>query len=302
MVTLLVTFFFLKGVNANSEVYDYGVYFNQYFHDPQVHLHNLTAQEQMVFNLIHRRNSDDFGGVNTSIFNFQYRFGKNINKNSSEVGFQLFSDREGALIRRNRMLPYYARHLRVNKVHKLAAGIGIGFYNFLIKSEGVFEGASDFALDASFFLKFYGNKSSIQLTVNQATNSDVRPVDQVIILGRSFHLFAHYDFTVNKHLNLKPSFFSRYAKKNSAVLQDFTFGLGAQAIIEKKVSVGSTFEYNSGYNFSLGLTNIPIMKDFLDVEIAYSVPGAVSERTNVQMFEIILMYKLNKNNTGKGLL
>jgi hypothetical protein len=293
-VAFLLTSPLLNGLRANSEVYDYGIYFNQYFHDPQVHLHNLTAREQMVFNLIHRRNSNDFGGVNTSIFNFQYHFGKNINKNSSEIGLQLFSDREGALIRRNRMLPYYAKHLRVNKVHKLAAGIGIGFYNFLIKSEGIFEGASDFALDASFFLKFYGDKSSIQLTVNQATNAEVRPVDQSIILGRSFHLFAHYDFILNRHLQIKPSILGRYAKKNSAILQDFTFGAGTQLIVEKKVSVGSTFEYNSGYNFSLGLTDVPILKDFLDLEIAYFVPGAVSERTNVQMFEIILLYKLNK--------
>lgn len=282
--------------SAQNEIYDYGIYFNQYFNDPQVNLRHLQPEDNLNFHLVHRRNSNDFGGINTSIFNVQYRFGKNPKKGSSELGLQIFSDREGELIRRNRVLPYFAKHLKINANYSVAGGVGVGFYNFHINSDGVFEGASAFALDASAFVQLHSKRTSVQLTVNQATNAQVIPVDQAIVLGRSFNFFASHLFKLNRTFEIKPSVLGRYAKKNSDILTDYTFGVGTHLIVEKKVSLGSSFEYNSGYNFSVSILRIPIPKDFLDVEISYFVPSSISERTNVQMFEIALICTLKKNN------
>lgn len=286
-----LTVLFCDKMSAQESVYERPIYFNQYFNDPQVNAIPLKREDRAVFTLSHRRNSNDFGGVNTSVFSGLFKLGKDDSK-FGVLGLQMLNDREGSLIQRNRVLPSYTQHLRVSSKFNMAGGIGLGFYNFLISGDGTFEGASDFGLDVSFLVKLYGEHSNIQFSVNQATNSKIVPVQQEIVLGRSFNLFMNRIFKVNNFLSIVPSAYGRYSKEQDLPLSGLVFGGGTHLLFDNQVLAGMSYEYEGGYNFFAGLNGMSGKNSNLSFELSYFVPSNNSGRTNVQMFELMLKYLL----------
>lgn len=299
VVTVVACFCEVEELSAQLSVYEQPIYFNQFFNDPQINSVPLLDDKKVVFTLAARRNSNDFGGVNTSIFTGLFKLGKSDASKFGVFGLQVLNDKEGALIQRNRLLPSYTQHIRVSKKYNVAGGVGLGFYNFLIKSDLPFEGASDFTLDLSFLVKFYSENTNIQITVNQASNSKVIPVVQEIILGRSFNLFANHQFKLADYLSIIPSAYGRMSKEQELPPSGFAFGVGTHFLIDNLSTVGVSYEYKSGYNFFAGLKEMKVLNSKLSFELSYFVPGAKSQRTNVQMFELVVKYFLIKKKSEK---
>ena len=102
-IKLLVLLFLSATYNvvAQTRVYEQPVYYNQYFNDPQINSNNFKPNESAIFLLGHKRNNNNFGGVNTSIFSGTYNLKKKDSDSKVIIGLQFISDREGFLIRRN---------------------------------------------------------------------------------------------------------------------------------------------------------------------------------------------------------
>lgn len=281
-------------VVAQTSVYEQPIYFSQFFNDLQVNSNNFKSNEIAIFSLGHKRNSNNFGGVNTSFFSALYNLDKTKENRKSVIGLQFINDKEGFLIRRNRFTPSYTHHIKVSPSLNLAGGIGVGFYNFVIKADEAFEGATAYALDASFLLKLYSPKLNIQFSVNQATNSKVVPVQQEIILGRNFNLFTSYRFQLDDQFEIVPSILNRYSRDQNTPYSGYLFAIGSHFIFNKIVSTGLSFEYENGFNFFAGLNDFKVGNSVINFELSYFVPSSKSLRTNVQMFELTLKYRLNR--------
>jgi hypothetical protein len=295
-LSIAFLFAFLFQLHCQNSTFERPIYFNQYFNDPQINSNNFRPADKAIFSLGHRRNTNDFGGVTTSIFSLQYKLGKNTKKGHSVIGCQLMGDKEGFLIRRNRFLGSYAKHLKMSSTFNVAGGLALGFYNFLIKGDGTYEGSSAFAFDAAFLLKLYTDHFNVQLSVNQATNSNITPVTQEIILARTFNLFASHRFVVNHQLEITPNFMNRYSIEDSSPLSGYLFGGGSQFLFSSIFMTGLNYEHKNGFNFSAGFKKIKILNSELEFDLSYFVPNSTNKGSNIQTFELFVRYLLNVKN------
>ncbi|MFT6715635.1 MAG: hypothetical protein ACJA0Q_000262 [Saprospiraceae bacterium] len=295
LLTIFLCSFFYQA-HCQSSTYEIPIYFNQYFNDPQVNSNNFRQDDKAVFSLGHKRNTNNFGGVTTSIFSLQYKLKEKSEKGKSVIGCQFMGDKEGFLIRRNRFLASYARHLKMSSTFNVAGGLALGFYNFLIKGDGSYQGSSAFAFDAAFLLKVYSGHSNFQFSVNQATNSSITPVQQDIILGRSYNLFASHRFVVGRQLEITPNVMNRYSKEQSAPLSGYLFGGGSQFLFSSIFMTGLNYEHKNGFNFSAGFKKIKILNSELEFDLSYFVPNSTNTGSNIQTFELFVRYLLNVKN------
>lgn len=282
-----------KGQDINYEI---PVYFSQYFNDPQVTGAFLTGNESGSLTLGHRRNSNNFGGINTSIFSGTFKSSSDGSKPHHEYGFQAVHDQEGFLISRSRAYATYSYNLKFNSNYYLGGGSSLGFYNFNVKADGSFEGLSKFAFDGAFFIKWYSEKLQLQFNINQFPNSSIQPILQKTVLTRNAGLYGSYKFKIATKTHLTTSFNGNFSKKTTNPFSGFNGKLGTKVLLVDKISTGMSLEFKNGYYFFMGMENINLMKASLDIELSYFVPLPSSNRVNIQLFEIMLKYNfLTKN-------
>lgn len=286
---------------SQNETYELPVYYGQFFNDPQVNTLGFNNQSDLKLSLAHRRNSNNFGGINTSLFSSQFKLKTKKEDSHHTVGLQIISDKEGFLIRRNRAAITYGRHLKMNDIFNIAGGFSAGFYNFSITSNDVTGGYSSYAFDGSFSLAMYSDKTKIGLNINQFTNSTIRPVDQDIILMRHLNLFVSHSFKISEEVNFIPNIGSRYSKNNNSVFTGFAGSLGAQFLFKEKFMAGASAEKSNGYYFFGGFEQIPLWSSSINLTLSYFVPNGKNFRSNVQLFEIFISSDINiKNNQDRG--
>ena len=288
-------------VKAQDVVYELPIYYGQFFNDPQINTLGFESNEGIKLSLAHRRNSNNFGGINTSMFAGQFKLKSKNDKAYHSLGMIIVSDKEGFLIRRNRASINYGRHLKMNEKFNIAGGFSAGFYNFSIVSNEVTGGYSNYAFDGSFSLSLYNETTKIGLNLNQITNSTIRPVDQDIVLARHLNVFASHQFKVGEEVDFIPSLMSRYSKKSTSVFSGFSGSASFQFLFSEKFMAGVSLEKGNGLYFFGGVENIAVWNSLLDVNPSYFVPNGSNQRSNVQLFEVFIAYKINsKNNKDRG--
>lgn len=286
---------------GQNESYELPVYYGQFFNDPQVNTLDYNNESDLKISFAHRRNSNNFGGINTSLFSSQFKLKAKKEDSHHTIGVQMISDKEGFLIRRNRAAITYARHLKMNDKFNIAGGFSAGFYNFSIVSNDVTGGYSSYAFDGSFSLAMYSDKTKIGLNINQFTNSTIRPVDQDIILMRHLNLFVSHSFKLGEEVNFIPNLISRYSKNNNSVFTGFVGSLGAQFLFKEKFMAGASAEKSNGYYFFGGFEQIALWNSNINLTLSYFVPNGKNLRSNVQLFEVFISSDINfKNNIDRG--
>lgn len=278
-------------LNAQS-FYELPFYFGQFYNDPLIDQSSILKDDKTNFILGHRRNSNNFGGVNTSIAGISHRLKSDNTKGFNLLSINFLNDNEGFLISRNRAYLGYARHTKINENYFLAGGLTLGFYNFAIKPDDTFSGASDAAIDGNLKIKFYSNSFQILLTANQIFNSTVQPIEQKTILTRHYNFVIKKNFKISDQIESNNDLLLRWSKETQNVNSGIIFGIHTELLFIKTVLVGATYEYKKGIYYSVGIKEIPGLKINAGLEISYLVPSLNSQVTNLNQFEITIHYKL----------
>jgi hypothetical protein len=299
LAILLLLFSSFTGAFAQNAVYELPIYYGQYFNDPQVNSLKFDEDQDLKLLLGHRRNNNNFGGINTSIFSAQYKLKDKSANHHHSIGLQFVNDREGFIIRRNRAYLNYGFHLKVSDDFKFATGVSTGFYNFSVEANSVTGGYSNFAFDGGLRLSLYSKETEVGLTFNQITNSSIQPIDQPIILGRHLNLLVKHSFVLGENVNLIPSLVIRMSKKTTSAYSGLGGTLGLQCQLKEKFSFGMSFENKNGFYFFAGLDNIKIKNSSLDINLSYFTPSYKSIKTNVQLFEVFLGYDISFEKKAK---
>lgn len=279
----------------SAQAYELPIYYGQYFNDPQINPIQLREAIDYQFSLGHRRNGQQFAGVNTSLFSGQMKLGQEGKSGFHEVGLHLISDREGFVIRRNRLGAKYARHQRISSNYMLAAGMYLGTMNYAIKSNDVTGGFSSYALDGIISLKLYNEKTAIGFSINQVTNARITPVNSEIILPRHLNAFIQHRFVANDHFTFIPSLYSRYIGQQTRLHNEFSLAGGLRMLIRNKFMAGFNSETKQGSYVLLGIENIAFTKSVMSLNLAYFIPNRNAIAGNVQRFEVFLRYQLKNN-------
>ncbi len=283
-------------VNAQTQVYELPVYFGQFFNDPQINGIGLYDGQEIGLTMGHRRNSNNFGGVNTSLFSGRFKLKSKNDEAFHSLGVNFTNDKEGFLLRRNRFSMSYARHLKISNQFNLAGGFSAGFYNFSVVSNDAIGGLSSYAFDGSFSLSLYNKTTRVGLDVNQFTNSSIQPLDQEIILARHLNLLVSHRFNlIEEDLKFTPTIIGRYSKSGKSVFSGLGLTLGGQFLFKDKFMAGLSQEKSNGMYFFLGIIDINMGSSLLDIDFSYFIPNQGNLRSNVQLFEIFVSYDINLN-------
>jgi|GEM_PF-1906922 len=293
---LMLTISIVNGY-SQSKAYELPVYYGQFFNDPQINTLGFNNKSDLKISLAHRRNSNNFGGINTSLFSAQFKLKSKKESSHHSAGLKFVSDKEGFLIRRNRAALTYGRHLKMNEKFNIAGGFSAGFYNFSITSNDVTGGYSSYAFDGSFSVAMYNQKTKLGLSINQFTNSTIQPVSQEIILMRHLNFFASHNFKIGEEVNFIPNIISRYSRNDNSIFTGFAASFGAQFLFKEKFMAGASAEKSNGYYFFGGFEQIPLGSSKINLTLSYFVPNGKNLRSNVQLFEVFISSDINfKNN------
>lgn len=289
---LLIFFIILTSCrvgNSQNEAYELPVYYGLFFNDPQINTLGFNNNSDIRLSVAHRRNSNNFGGINTSLFSGQFKLKSKNEKAYSTIGGQVVSDKEGFLIRRNRTSLNYGRHLKMNKKFNIAGGFSAGFYNFSIVSNDVTGSYSDYAFDGSFSLALYNEKTKVGLNINQFANPKIRPIAQEVVLARHLNIFFSQQFNLGEEVKFIPNLITRYSKSSRSVFSGFTGSLAGSFLFNNSFIAGVSIEKSNGYYFYGGVNQINILKSLLDINLSYFVPSGSNQRSNVQLFEVYVI-------------
>lgn len=293
MILRVICLLFLLGVSrislGQNTQYKLPVYFGQFYNDPFLNPSNFNEDQKGFATIGHRRNSNNFGGVNTSFAAAQFKLGEAETFN--EIGFQFFSDNEGPLLSTTRGYLNYARHLKLNDAYQIAGGLSFGFYNFAIKSDGTNDQASKATFDGSMLLKMYNDVTSYQLIINQLYNTSIQPFVEKTVLVRNINLFWHRKFQISEDFISKNNVILRWSRETILPQSGLNFALNSKVVYKKLALVGVTYQYKTGNYFSLGIEEIPGVSSKFGFELAYLVPSKSSITTSLNQFEVVLNYK-----------
>lgn len=291
---ILTLFWVFINSKAQTTLYKLPVYFGQFYNDPFLNSENLLDGQKGFATVGHRRNSDNFGAVNTSFAAGQYKLG-DINADSyNEAGLHFFNDNEGPILTTTRAYFNFSRNVKLNDVYKLAGGLSFGFYNFAIKSDGTNEGISKITFDGSALFKMYSEKTSYSFIINQAYNSSIQPFQEKKVLIRNLNLFWNRGFKINDNFKSENNLIVRWSRNTPNFQSGLKLGVNSQLIIAKYALVGITFIPRTGNYYSLGMNEIPGLGSKLGFEISYLNPVKKDGTTNLNQVEITLSYKFEK--------
>ncbi len=294
----LIVFSTITHFYGQNESFELPVYYGQFFNDPQINAIGFD-NETLILNLGHRRNGNNFGGINTTLFSGRYQTDAKKNNGHHTFGLQFISDKEGFLIRRNRAGITYGRHLKVSEKYHVAGGFTGGFYNFAIVSNDVTGGISSYAFDGAFSLSFYSDKTRVGLSLNQMTSPTLQPLAQTITLAPHLNAFLEHDFSVSEDFKITPSALGRFSESTASVFSGFYTAFGLRALFQQHIMGGVSMELDNGYYFFLGGVDVPFLSSRFDFNLSYFMPGLKNERSNVNKYELFIRYKIGVQKKTK---
>lgn len=288
---------------AQSEVVELPIHLGQYFNNPQLNPAKCGSSGNTEIFAGYKKNGENNVGTNNSFFSTAFRL-KSKNTSFNVVGIYFNTDKEGALIRRNRGYGSYARHQQLNDNWALSAGLSLGFYNFGVKSNPVSGGLSGFGFDGNGGIWLYSNKTKFGVSVNQFSNTKVQPLDEIRVLARHYIATLEQTFTVKDEFHVIPSVFVRYIDDTSSYYySQWHGGATLNFLLNNVLRFGSSYEYNEGFYFFAGIQNINIsigkteertVFNKLNVHFSYFAPSITNKQTNLQSFELVLSYFVTK--------
>ncbi len=277
------------------------IHFGQYFNNAQLNIAKGGSYSSLEFNIGNKRNQGNFGGIKTSYASLFFRI-REQKGSFHALGLLFNNDREGSVIRRNRTYLAYARHQKLSKNWKLSAGISAGMYSFSIKSNPVMGGASSSTLDLNLGAYLYSNQTKIGFSINQLNEGEVQPIIQKIKLKKVYNLTAEHKLSVKENLLFIPSAFFRYSNLSHKELNS-RYGASLNVLFSKLINIGYSLESKEGAYFFIGVHNITIgevnkqsgFRKKIDLDFSYFRPNLNNTRTNINAFELMLKYYLDKN-------
>ncbi len=287
---LLLGLFWAAFLSAQS--IEMPLYFGQFFNDPQINGIALSENDDLAVRLAHRRNGQQFSGVSSSLLDVQGKLKSKNDRGFHEVGLRLFADREGFLIRRNRWGGTYARHLPLNASMTLAAQVYAGAYNFVIRSNDVTGGLSNYTFDGALSLLLYHEKWRIGFNINQATNATLRPLAEEVRLPRHVNLTGEYSLELMEQLKAIPAAYLRYAPNQPLGYPKLSATGSLRLLWVNKLLTGMSLESQSGANWFIGIENLAVSSSNLGLYFSYFTPNKRFLGGNVQRYEVFLSYRL----------
>lgn len=209
------------------------------------------------------------------------------------LSLRFTNDQEGAYISRNRGYVGYSFHTRLFGDYNFGGAIEVGSMGYFVQGTPSTGNASKYIIDGSAGISVYNELLTTGISMNQAFNNQIQPLDEVTRLYRHMNVFVSNYFNVSEFLGVNPYALYRFPIKGR---HKYNLDIGGHAILIDKLMVGGAFRYKKGASFSVGLTNFELLNGFLTLGLAYNSPFGRSS-LNISIFEIHINYKYLKKGS-----
>lgn len=283
-------------VLMNMLTYSQGVVFNYPVQFSQVHFSKGTFNPALV---CHHAPLDVFMGTQQYTGHFknvstqfalagiQIPFSEYSANSKNIITFRFTNDQEGYYISRNRGYAGYSFHTRIGGDYYLAGGIEIGTMGYAVQGTPSTGNASRYIVDGSSGVSVYNSHLTTGISLNQAFNNEIQPLDEVTRLYRHLNVFAGYHINISNNFELYPTLLFRFPYKS---VYKYNLDASVNAVLNRILLLGTSYRYKNGLSFSAGVTNLNLFNGYLTICMAYNSPVGKSS-LNISIIEIQLNYK-----------
>ncbi len=227
----------------------------------------------------------------------QIPFDQPDNRPRNILSIRFSNDQEGVYISRNRAYLGYSFHTKVIDNFYLGGALEFGSMGYVVEGTPSTGNASKYVIDGSAGVSIYNENLTTGVSINQAFNNEVQPLDEVTRLYRHMNLFAAYNFIISEYFEICPGILFRYPYKTG---YNYNLDIGLESVIMQRLVLGSSYRYKNGLSFNAGITNFEVFNGFLSFCLAYNSPISGSA-INVNIFEFHINYKYfaKKGSAGR---
>lgn len=206
-------------------------------------------------------------------------------KSRNNLGIKIITEKEGEFISKPKAYLSYAWHTPIFKNYRLSAGANLGIVSYIYKPTTISAEGSAYGPDADIALGFYNKTFTLGFSFNQAFNSKLVP-KQFYFRYKSFYtLNLEKKFSINEKYSLVLNFQNQNLKNG---LPNNNFGI--QFLMQKIFLVGTNVLFNERLSFNAGIEHFIISKHDISITAGYNFPLKVSAQSNIQSFELVLIY------------
>lgn len=284
-------FLFCKNLQSQEQI-ELPQHFGQFYNNPIINIANNGLDSKVDLRMDNQRNTGGFGGVSTSYLSLFYTHTHKKSKNI--YGLFFYNDKEGDFLFRRRALLSYSRHQQISNNWTLSLGLSMGFYVFGIKPNSSTGGYSSYSFEGNSSLLLYSKNTKIGLSVNQFSNSLIRPVSQEMRLKRHYYFYGQHKFSLYSKVSTTSSAYVRYVDVTNQIIQPAAVAIGfSQRIVISKVMFGGSIDNGVPYA-TIGLTNLTFGNNTIDFDFSYKIPISNTNTINVNLIELNLRYQIMK--------
>lgn len=233
--------------------------------------------------------TNNIGSLNVAYSHFNIRLNELEQGGKQQLGISFYNDQEGSFLTRTRGYLMYAIHIPLRDSLYIAGGLGAGGMNYTVKATQLTPGGSDFAPDINGGVWLYGQSFHLGLSINQALNSEVKPLQEITQLSRHYHFNAGKIFEISNHVQLLSDWQVRYAPTLRT-----TPSMHIRGVFKDKLNIGITYRYEDVISPGVGIQNVHIGPGDLSSNIAYNIPTNRFIPPGLRTYELSINFTLNE--------
>jgi type IX secretion system PorP/SprF family membrane protein len=209
------------------------------------------------------------------------------------AGLTFYNDKEGDPIQRTRFYGNYALHISLTSRTYLSSGVSFGLVNYSFQGSSSYSTGSDSNYDGSAGIWLYSDNYHAGISLNQIFNRKLIPINEVFILAPYLSITGSRKIKIDKTLSLNPHFLLNCFNKNYCQVD-----LAMLVILGNHFSIGGSYRSGRGMSWIAGISDIPLMKNKIEIYFSYFSPIFITKRINVNSYQISLNYLLKKQKAG----
>jgi len=256
--------------------------FNMFFKNYRmINPANQTENEKASFSLGNRSYTGLFKGVTQfyADLDFFIPTKKSANKGHS-LGVWLMTNREGDYFRKNRIYARYAYRNELSKDLSISLGTSLGLVNYVFASSDASTGGSDSDFDGSLGFWIVYKKIKLGTSLQQMTNSVLRPVNQPFYLKRYSSIMASHTWVISPFLEWESHCNISFVPNYGTITQL------AGALQIYQTEIGATYKSDVGFSGFAGLKKLSLQQYTVSLSASYLFSKVVLRNVNSNLLEI----------------
>lgn len=207
---------------------------------------------------------------------------KKSNMKGHSLGIWLLANRQGDFFRKNRVYARYAYRNQLSQDFSLSLGVSAGLVNYVFSSSDASTGGSDSDFDGSLGMWFLYKKLKVGASLQQLTNTILRPVNQPFYLKRYMSVMASHSWPISPSLTWE-------THGNVSFIPLFGTLMQMAGLVQiHEAEFGAGYKSDAGVSVFAGLRELRLQQYAVSFSASYMFSRVVIKKVNNNILELNL--------------